>query len=136
MTFTLDKYMPYTVGLDRFFNVLDMSLESREKGFPHYNIVKLGETKWIIELAVAGFDKKDINIELNQWVLNIKGTSESKHLDDSIIHKGISNRHFHKQFPLAEYIEPTKAEFENGILSITLEQNVPEDKKPKQIKIK
>ena len=91
MTFTLDKYMPYTVGLDRFFNVLDMSMESREKGFPHYNIVKLGETKWIIELAVAGFDKKDINIELDQWVLNIRGSSESKYLDDYIIHKGISN---------------------------------------------
>ena len=134
MTFTLDKYMPYTVGLDRFFNVLDMSMESREKGFPHYNIVKLGETKWIIELAVAGFDKKDINIEVKDNVMTIHGELNSE--DSDYVYKGISSKKFSKCFTLAEFTECESAKMENGILSITLEKNIPEDKKPKQIKIK
>ena len=132
MTFTLDKYMPYTIGFDSFFNTLD-SITGDVKGYPHYNIKKLNDNKWIIELALAGFDKDNINIEVKDSIMSVSGELNSK---DEYIYKGISTKKFSKSFTLAEYTEVESAEMKNGILSITLEKNIPEDKKPQKVKIK
>lgn len=133
MTFTLDKYMPYTIGFDSFFNTLD-SITGDVKGYPHYNIKKLDDNKWNIELALAGFSKDDIEIEVKDNIMNIKG--ELKEENNEFVYKGISSRKFSKSFTLAEFTECESAKMENGILSITLEKNIPEDKKPQKVKIK
>ena len=133
MTFTLDKYMPYTIGFDSFFNTLD-SITGDVKGYPHYNIKKLDDNKWIIELALAGFSKDNIEIEVKDNVMTING--ELKEENNEFVYKGISSRKFSKSFTLAEFTECESAQMENGILSITLEKNIPEDKKPQKVKIK
>jgi len=133
MTFTLDKYMPYTIGFDSFFNTLDSLTGTDIKGYPHYNIKKLNDNKWIIELAIAGFDKDNISIEVKDSIMTISGELQST---DEYIYKGISSKKFSKTFTLAEYTEVESAEMKNGILSISLEKNIPEDKKPQKIKIK
>ena len=133
MTFTLDKYMPYTIGFDSFFNSLD-SITSDVKGYPHYNIKKLDDNKWSIELALAGFSKDDIEIEVKDNVMTING--ELKEESNEYVYKGISSRKFSKSFTLAEFTECESAKMEKGILSIILEKNIPEDKKPQKVKIK
>lgn len=134
MTFTLDKYMPYTIGFDSFFNTLDSITGTDVKGYPHYNIKKLDDNKWSIELALAGFSKDDIEIEVKDNIINING--ELKTEDNEYVYKGISSRKFSKSFTLAEFTECESATMENGILSIILEKNIPEDKKPQKVKIK
>lgn len=134
MTFTLDKYMPYTIGFDSFFNTLDSITGTDVKGYPHYNIRKLDDNKWNIELALAGFSKDDIEIEVKDNIMNINGELKSE--DNEYVYKGISSRKFSKSFTLAEFTECESAKMENGILSITLEKNIPEDKKPQKVKIK
>ena len=134
MTFTLDKYMPYTIGFDSFFNTLDSITGTDVKGYPHYNIKKLDDNKWIIELALAGFSKDDIDIEVKDNVMTING--ELKEENNEYVYKGISSRKFSKSFTLAEFTECESAKMENGILSIILEKNIPEDKKPQKVKIK
>ena len=134
MTFTLDKYMPYTIGFDSFFNTLDSITGTDVKGYPHYNIKKLDDNKWIIELALAGFSKDDIGIEVKDNVMTING--ELKEENNEYVYKGISSRKFSKSFTLAEFTECESAKMENGILSIILEKNIPEDKKPQKVKIK
>ena len=134
MTFTLDKYMPYTIGFDSFFNTLDSITGTDVKGYPHYNIKKLDDNKWSIELALAGFSKDDIEIEVKDNVMTING--ELKEENNEYVYKGISSRKFSKSFTLAEFTECESAKMENGILSIVLEKNIPEDKKPQKVKIK
>ena len=133
MTFTLDKYMPYSVGFDTLFDRLGSLSAIDVKGYPYYNIKKADDTQWVIELALAGFDKKDIKIDVKESVMTIQG--EMKEEDGEYLHKGISTRKFSKSFSLAEYTEPKSAEIKNGILYVTLEQEVPEEKKPKTIEI-
>ena len=133
MTFTLDKYMPYTIGFDSFFNSLD-SITGDVKGYPHYNIKKLDDNKWSIELALAGFSKDDIEIEVKDNMMTINGELKSE--DNEYVYKGISSRKFSKSFTLAEFTECESATMENGILSIILKKNIPEDKKPQKVKIK
>jgi len=133
MTFTLDKYMPYSVGFETLFDRLGSLSTIDVKGYPYYNIKKADDTQWVIELALAGFDKKDIQIDVKDGVMTIQG--EMKEEDGEYLHKGISTRKFSKSFSLAEYTEPKSAEMKNGILYVSLEQEVPEEKKPKTIKI-
>ena len=134
MTFTLDKYMPYTIGFDSFFDTLDSITGTDVKGYPHYNIKKLDDNKWSIELALAGFSKDDIEIEVKDNVMIING--ELKEENNEYVYKGISSRKFSKSFTLAEFTECESATMENGILSIILEKNIPEEKKPQKVKIK
>ena len=133
MTFTLDKYMPYSVGFETLFDRLGSLSTIDVKGYPYYNIKKADDTQWVIELALAGFDKKDIQIDVKDGVMTIQG--EMKEEGGEYLHKGISTRKFSKSFSLAEYTEPKSAEMKNGILYVSLEQEVPEEKKPKTIKI-
>jgi len=126
--------MPYTIGFDSFFNTLDSITGTDVKGYPHYNIKKLDDNKWIIELALAGFSKDDIEIEVKDNVMTING--ELKEENNEYVYKGISSRKFSKSFTLAEFTECESAKMENGILSIILEKNIPEDKKPQKVKIK
>ena len=137
MTFTLDKYMPYTVGFDRFFDTLDIVSNTDVKGYPHYNIKKIDDFNWQIEMALAGFGKKDISVETANGQLKIQSVdSESDSKDDEVIHRGISKRKFTKSFTLADDVVVNAAELKDGMLLIDVEKIVPEEKKPRTIKIK
>ena len=134
-----DRVKTYSIGFDRMFNTLfdESALNGQSPNYPPYNIVKTSDEKYCIELAVAGFDKSDIEIESKDNVLTVKSKSRPEGDDDKeFLHKGISNRAFNKAFNLAEYVTVNGASFKDGILSIELERIVPEAMKPKTIKIK
>ena len=121
------------VGVDRLVN----SRVSTQSNYPPHNILKYNETNYIIELAVAGFSKDEINIEIDQNILTITG--EHKDHDDTVceyLHRGLASRNFVVRFPLAEYMEVNGAEVRDGLLRIALEYVVPEALKPRQIEIK
>jgi molecular chaperone IbpA len=121
------------LGFEKLFDRLERLSKESQPSYPPYNIRKDGD-KIYVELAVAGLSKDDINIELVEGTLNI--SHESKVSDKEYMHRGIAERDFRLQFTLAEYIEVKGAKLENGLLIIDLEKVIPEDKKPKTIKIK
>ena len=131
-----DRVKTYSIGFDRMFNNLLDAPSST--GYPPYNIVKVSEEKYCIELAIAGFSKSDIEIESKDNILTIStlDKKDENELETEYLHKGISARSFKKAFTLAEYVTVQSASFKDGILSIDLERLVPEAMKPKTIKIK
>ena len=137
--FDVNQFAPFTVGFDRVFDrLVDYGTTYDTGGFPPYNIRKTDDFKHVIEIALAGFSKDEIEVVLTDGVLEIK-SSELPTTDkpkDDMIHKGIAKRAFTRKFTLADDIEIKDAKLENGLLLINLEQIVPEHKKPKIIKVK
>ena len=134
---------PLTVGFDDMFDhfehMMDDSFFGRSVGnFPPYNIVKTGENTYDVELALAGFNKKDIEVEYkeNQLTVKSKKQEETKDEDGNIIHRGISKRMFSKSFTIASDVEVKGAELKDGLLKISMERIIPEHKKAKSIEIK
>ena len=103
-------------------------------GYPPYNIRKDGDYTFLVEIALAGFSKDDIEVKVADGELTIKSIKENKDSDDAL-YKGIAYRKFNKVFTLADDIEVKKASLDNGMLTITLEKLIPEEKKPRVIKI-
>lgn len=103
--------------------------------YPPFDILSTGEDSYEIRLALAGFSRSDLEITFQNQVLTISGSKEEENTD-SYFHKGIGGRDFKQSFPLAEYIEVQDAVMKDGILTISLDRNVPEEMKPKTIKIK
>ena len=136
---TLDrnKFIPYSIGFDNLFDRLfDMDLES-SSSYPPYNISKVDDNNYIIEMALAGFNKDDIEIELSDSELTVRSKKrEDSNKDVNLIHQGISHRSFNRKFTLSEEILVKNAEMKNGMLIIKLEKFIPENKKPKLINIK
>ena len=123
------------LGFDHLLNEIDnISLHAKDT-YPPHNVVKLSDTEHLVELAVAGFSKKDISIEVKDHVLTITGKRERRRDQESYIHKGISARKFTKSYRLSEYTEVTGADITDGILVISLEVKLPEERLPKVIKI-
>ena len=136
--FDINQITPFSVGFDRVFDRLVDYDSSYTGGFPPYNIRKTDDFKHVIEIALAGFSKAEIDVILTDGVLEIKSSdlpTTDKPKDD-MIHKGIAKRAFTRKFTLADDIEVKDAKLENGLLVIELEQIVPEHKKPKTIKVK
>ena len=134
-----NQLTPYAVGFERQFNRLNdyITHQHQSTGFPPYNIQKVEDFKYEIEMALAGFDKKDIEVELADGVLTIRSVKESSdESDEWTLHRGISYRKFNRKFTLADDIVVNDAKLENGLLTISLEQVIPEEKKPKLIEIK
>ena len=131
-----NQLTPYAVGFDRVFDQLQNYVENNatSTGYPPYNIRKDGEYNYDIEMALAGFSKKDIEVEVADNVLKIKSVKENDH-DTKNVYKGISYRKFTREFTIADDIEVKDAKLEDGLLTIKLEKIVPEEKKPKLIKI-
>jgi len=136
---------PVSIGFDNlfdhfenFFDEYDNVRSSLTANFPFYNIVKKENNKFDIEIALAGYDKKDIAVEHADSVLTIKSVKETKSdkEKDGVIHQGIAKRYFSKAFTIADDVEIEGAELKNGLLKVSLRQIVPENKKPKQITIK
>jgi molecular chaperone IbpA len=134
---TLDRnrLMPFTVGFDQLFDKL-YGIEDSSIGFPPYNISKNNEYHYTIEMALAGYNKKNINIELKEGELSISCTKDNETTESSIIHKGISNKNFVRKFTLSDEVHVKDADMKDGMLYVRLERIIPENKKSKTINIK
>lgn len=126
---------PFFIGFNRELSRLNNAYKTNSQSYPPYDLLKLDEDSYIISLAIAGFSKEDIDVSIDNGTLIIKG--ESKELETiEVVHKGIAARKFVRSFALGEYMEVTGAELKDGILNINIDRIVPEEKKPKSIKIK
>lgn len=138
--FDTNLLTPYAVGFDRTFDRLwdYASHQAESTGYPPYNIVKDADNgyKYTIEMALAGFDKKDIEIEFAEGVLTISSVKNEKEVNDNHIWKGISQRQFRRKFTLADEVVVNSATMENGMLKVELERIIPEAKKPQLIEVK
>ena len=137
----LNQLTPYAVGFDRVFDQLNTYARNNatSTGFPPYNIRKGGDYTYAIEMALAGFSKNDIEIEVAEGLLTVRSVKEDSETNeeyDSKIYRGISYRKFNRKFTLADDIVVNDASLENGMLKIDLERIVPDAKKPRIIKIK
>tara|TARA_R110002153_G_scaffold89582_2_gene219197 strand:+ start:7393 stop:7827 length:435 start_codon:yes stop_codon:yes gene_type:complete len=124
----------WTIGFDSMFNRIE-KLQSQQQGYPPHNVVNHGEDKYEIALAVAGFSDKDLSVEQEENVLTIASTDVDLNGDKEYIHKGIATRKFNKAFTLSEYVEVESVALVDGILSVFLQKNIPEEKKPKRFDI-
>jgi len=132
-----NKLTPYAVGFDRVFDSLQRYVDNNvtSTGFPPYNIRKEGDYNYVIEMALAGFGKKDIEVEVSEGTLSIRSVKENIE-DDDTIYRGISYRRFERKFTVADDVVVNSAALENGMLMIKLERIVPEEKKPRIITVK
>jgi len=126
-----------TIGFDTLFDQLNRTFaNSKSDGnYPPHNVVKLDDSHYVIEVAVAGFAENEIDVELKENILTVRGEQEKTDTDVEYLHKGISARNFVRTFPLAEHIEVRGATVRNGILAIALEQIIPEEQKAKKVQI-
>lgn len=130
------RFRPLGVGFDKMFEKLDHLHNQPSGNYPPYNILKLTEDQFVVEIAVAGFSKKDFTIDLKDGSLRIKAESGSKEDDREYIHKGIAARSFERIFALADHVKVKEATYTDGILAIKLVREIPEEEKPIEIKIK
>ena len=137
-----NQLRPVTVGFDNAFDHFERMFEddffTSVPAFPHYNIVKTADNKYDIEIALAGYNKKDIEVELKEGILSIKSKKDEKEdtKDGEVIHKGIAKRYFSKAFTIADDVEVKGAELKDGLLRVSMERIVPEHRKAKTIDIK
>lgn len=122
---------------DPFFNRFNQTVRTTQNNYPPYNVIKVGEDLFILEFALAGFDKSEVSITVENNQLKVSGQRSEVEEDESVtfLHKGIAARKFSTVFNLPQYMEVESALFSNGILELTLEKHVPEEKKPKTIEI-
>ena len=123
------------VGFDRLFNELfkHQGIQHNSPSYPPYNLLRDDDT-YTIEMALAGLTNKDIDVEVAENVLTIS-YAKVDNKDDEVIHRGLAMRSFKRSFNLAEDIEVKEASFKNGLLSIVMERIIPDEKKPRKIKI-
>ena len=140
-----NQLRPVTIGFDNVFDHFERMFEDDFRGlavpnFPPYNIVKTGKNSYDVELALAGYSKKDIDVSLEDGVLTIKSvkSEEEKEVEDNngVLHQGIAKRFFSKAFTIADDVEVKGAELKDGLLKVSMERIVPEHKKARTIDIK
>ena len=133
-----NKLTPYAVGYDRIFDHLSRYVDNNttSTGFPPYNIQKVGDYNYTIQMALAGFSKNDIEVEIADGTLSVRSDKKDEPEDEFTYHRGISYRKFERKFTLAADLVVNGAKLENGMLTIDLERIVPEEKKPRLIEVK
>ena len=137
-----NQLRPVSVGFDNVFDHFERMFEDDFRvpsiNYPPYNIVKTGTNKYDIEVALAGYNKKDIDVSYEDNMLHIKSKKEDKEDkdEDGVIHKGIAKRYFSKAFTIADDVEVKGAELKDGLLKVSLERIIPEHKKPQTIEVK
>ena len=127
-----------SIGFDRLASMLDNALRSDTSsgGYPPYNIEALGENRYGITIAAAGFEQDELDIQVERGVLTVRGRKTEDDKERSYLYQGIAARAFERKFNLAEHVEVVDAEMRNGLLNIQLVKEVPEAHKPRSIKIK
>lgn len=127
------QFRPFAIGFDRYFEDLERMSNHTQTNYPPYNIVKEDDENFCIELAVAGFSKKDISITKEKNVLVIEGNIDEDSKD--FVHKGLASRAFKRSFNLADLVEVKGADMKDGILHVKLVKVIPEEDKPVVIEI-
>jgi molecular chaperone IbpA len=136
--FDFAPYRRSTVGFDRLFDMLeDSSLGQGQENYPPFDLIKLGDDQYRIELAVAGFKRDEIDITAQQNVLIVTGakSEESDERGSDYVYRGIANRSFERRFALADHIQVRGADLKDGLLAIELVREIPEAMKPRKIDI-
>ncbi len=126
-----------TVGFDHLSNLLDSvsRAESAANGYPPYNIESIDSDRYQITMAIAGFTEDELDIQLEKQTLTVKGEKPQEDDSRNYLHRGIAARNFERRFQLADHVEVTSAQLENGLLNIQLVRVIPEAMKPKTIQI-
>ncbi|MCK1271004.1 MULTISPECIES: Hsp20 family protein [unclassified Bradyrhizobium] len=123
-----------TVGFDRLFDLVETAQRAGEDNYPPYNIERLGEDRYQISLAIAGFSPNEVAVTAEQNAVTVEGNKPDR-TEREYLYRGISARPFKRQFNLAEYVQVHSASFENGLLKIELVREIPEAMKPRRIAI-
>ena len=132
----LQKLLGFSVGFDGFFNRLT-NMDIAQSGYPPYNIRKLNDLQYVVELALAGFSKSDIEVEVTDGTLTIRTAAKDDGADndENFVHRGIAKRTFSRQFNLSDDIIVKNADLQDGMLIVNLERVIPDEKKPRLIPI-
>ena len=140
----LQKMLGFTVGFDGFFNRLS-TVDTAQNSYPPYNIRKLNEFQYVVELALAGFTKNDIEVELTEGTLTVRSVLKkdsggdndetSSNNEIGFVHRGIAKRAFSRSFQLSDDIVVKNADLQDGMLIVNLERVIPDEKKPRLIPI-
>ena len=137
-----NQLRPVTIGFDDIFDDFGRMFDenilrgSYKQSYPPYDIVKVTDSKYDIQIALAGYSKKDIEVKVVENTLLVKSIRENSEEEKEVIHQGISKRYFERHFTIADDVEVNGAELKDGLLTVSLERIVPEHKKPKTIAIK
>lgn len=136
-TIDLSPLYRSTIGFDRLGALLDTALRTDQgsAGYPPYNIEVTGENRYGITLAVAGFEENELDIQVERGVLTVRGKKADEGKERKYLHQGIATRAFERKFSLADHVEVTGAQLNNGLLTISLVKEVPEAMKPRTIAI-
>lgn len=125
------------IGFDDVFNNFERRFANQlSNNYPPHNVVKVEENKYEIQVAVTGFNKEEVSVEIDQNILIITAERNDDSDEKNFIHRGLAQRNFKRHFPLADHIEVVDAEQKNGVLTIRLERIVPESLKPRRIDVK
>ena len=135
--FDLSPLYRQSVGFDRFVNLVDSltNVDGDGGGYPPYNIERVADNAYRISMAVAGFSQSDLDIEVKENTLSIKGTKPEDNADAKYLHRGLANRAFERRFQLADHVQVNGAELKDGMLSVDLVRELPEAMKPRTIAI-
>jgi len=137
----MEKALGFTVGFDSMFDRLFGALDhpnpnpNNKQGYPPYNIRKDGETKYFIEMAVAGFSEEDLEVELKEGILSVQSKPLNEEDETTYVHRGIAKRTFERNFTLSEDIIVKGCDLNNGMLIVELEKVIPEEKRARLIPI-
>ena len=135
-----NQLRPFSVGFDDMFDHFDSIVSMGSSNYPPYNNVKTDKNSYNVEIALAGFNKKDISVEVENGILTIESIKDkdTKEVEDNdgILHKGISKRYFKKQFTIADDVKVNGAELKDGLLKVSMEKIIPEARKLRQITVK
>lgn len=136
-TLDLTPLFRSTVGFDRFDKLFDVAFReaARDVSYPPYNIVKQGQDRYRISMAVAGFAEKDLELTAHDGVLIVKGSAQEPEQGTQYLHRGIAQRAFEHRFQLADHVKVVGAKLQNGLLDVELAREVPEAMKPRRIDI-
>mgnify|MGYP000675129531 FL=1 len=132
----LERFMGLTVGFDTMFDrLMNFSPTQQESGYPPYNIRKVDDYNYVIEIALAGFSERDIEVEVADGVLSVRSKEDKDTVETEYVHRGIARRSFARKWTLSDDMIVNGAEFQNGLLNINLEKVVPDEKKPRIVPI-
>ena len=133
-----NQLRPHTIGYDNIFDHFNDMFESSglETNYPPYDIIKHSDTRYDIQVALAGYSKDDIEIEVKENTLSIKSAKKDEDNKVEVLHRGIAKRYFERHFTIADDVKANGAELKNGLLVVSLERVIPEHKKPRTISIK
>ena len=127
---------PFLLGFEQLDRLVERTQKAGSDGYPPYNIELLGEDKYRITMAIAGFSQSDVTIEVQENTLTVTGKREAEDKEArKFLHKGISERSFERKFQLGDHVKVLTADMENGLLHIDLERVIPEAMKPRKIEI-